>query len=217
MAEQYILDVSNRTVVGKQVSKLRRQDLIPAVIYGSGGPSINLSCPRRPLEILLSRAGGTHVVSLNVDGKTESALVREVNRDPIRRDLIHVDFLRVDLTKKLRAEVPLRFVGHPKLGADMSVAEYMTQIEVECLPADIPDHIDINIEHFKTAGDSITVKDLPAISSVTYLADSHDVIVRIELAAGGTAEDLAADAAAAAAAAEPELAKTKGKKEEEEA
>lgn len=214
MAEAYVLDVSKRTVVGKQVSKLRRADLIPAIIYGAGGESVKLSCPRRPLETLLTKAGGTHVVSLDVEGTKESALVHVVSRDPIRRSLIHVDFLRVDLTKKLRVEVPLRFVGEPRLGADMTVAEYMTQVEVECLPMDIPDHIDINIENMKAVGETITVKDLPVFASVAYLADSHDVIVRIEATAASGEE--VAEATEAASAAEPELAKTKGKKEEEE-
>ncbi len=216
MADTYSLDVQNRHVTGKQVRQLRRDNLVPAVIYGAGGQALNISCPRRPLEILLSKAGGTHLVTLNVEGKAENALVREVQRHSIRRDLIHIDFLRVDLTKKLKTEVPLLLVGEPKLGADLTLAHYITQIEVECLPTDIPDHIEVSLANLTVAGDQVTVSDLPQIANVTYLAEPSDVIARLETASAPTAEDEAADLAAAAAA-EPEIASTKGKKEEDEA
>ncbi len=211
MAETYSLDVQHRSVVGKQVRQLRRDNLIPAVVYGAGGQPVIVSCPRRPLEILLAKAGGTHVIELNVAGSgTENALVREVVRDPIRRDIQHVDFLRIDLNKKLRTEVPIRFVGSPKLGADLTLAEYMTQIEVECFPKDIPDHLEVNVGNLNGAGASVSVKDLPAIEGVVYLAELNDVIVRLEQT---NVKDDAAEVAAATP--EPELSKTKGKKEEE--
>lgn len=210
MAETYSLDVQTRSVLGKQVKALRRENLIPAVIYGAGGQPLSLSCPRRPLEILLARASGTHVVTLNVaDGVAESALVREVVRDPIRRDIVHVDFLRIDLTKKLRTEVPLRFVGIPKLGNDLTLGEYMTQIEVECLPNDIPDHIDVDVSFMEAVGSSVNVRNLPALNGVQYLADASDVIARLELV-GVKAED----ADAVPGTPEPEVTKPKGKKED---
>ncbi len=214
MAETYALDVQDRHVTGKQVRQLRRDNLIPAVVYGAGGESLTIACPRRPLEILLTRASGTHVISLNVDGKLENVLVRDVQRHAIRRELVHVDFLRVDLTKKLRAEVPLVLTGEPKLSADLTMAHYMTQIEVECLPASIPDHIEVSLAHLVRAGDQVTVGDLAAIADVTFVADPHDVIARLELATG--AQTAADDAADAALAAEPEIVSTKGKKEEDE-
>jgi len=211
MSESYILDAHNRTVTGKQVKTLRTNNLIPAVVYGAGGPAINISCPRRPLEILLTKAGGTHLIKLNIDGRAENALVRDVQRHSIRRDLIHIDFLRVDLTKKLRTEVPLLLVGGDlKLGADLTLAHYMTQIEVESLPGEIPDHIEVSMVNMLTAGSQITVADLPRIPNVEYLADPSDVIVRLEAATGSTA-----DADEAGIVAEPEISSAKGKKEEE--
>jgi large subunit ribosomal protein L25 len=207
MAETYSLDVQNRTIKGKQVRQLRRDNLIPAVVYGAGGEPVILSCPRRPLEILLAKAGGTHVVALNIEGHTtENALVREVVRDPIRRDIQHVDFLRVDLNKKLRTIVPIRFVGSPKLGADLTIAE---QLEVECLPKDIPDHFEVNVGALTGAGASVSVKDLAIPEAVHFFADPNDVIVRLELT------NVKDDEADAGATPEPELSKTKGKKEED--
>ncbi len=214
MADTYTLDVQARHVRGKQVRQLRRDDLVPAVIYGAGGEALSLSCPRRPLEILLGKAGGTNVIKLTLDGHEENALVRSVQRHPIRRSLIHVDFLRVDLTKKLKTEVPLVLINLPKLAADFSMSHYMTQIEVECLPGDIPDRIEVDLSELRNVGDQLTVGQLPTTTTVTYLADPSDVIARVEAAATGGAEEVEAEVAEPTAA-EPELSTAKGKKEEE--
>jgi large subunit ribosomal protein L25 len=214
MAENYTLDVQARHVTGKQVRQLRRDNLIPAVIYGAGGEALNLACPRRPLEILLSKAGGTNVIKLTLDGRVENALVRSVQRHPVHRSLIHVDFLRVDLTKKLRTEVPVVLVNTPKLLAELTMSHYVTQIEVECLPGDIPDRVEADLSALKNVGDQFTVGQLPLSDKVAYLADPNDVIARVEAAATGGAEEAEAEAVEAATS-EPELASAKGKKEEE--
>lgn len=214
MAEPFALDVQARHVTGKQVRQLRRDGLIPAVIYGAGGQALSLSCPRRPLEILLSKAGGTNVVKLAWDGREENALVRNVQRHPVYRSLIHVDFLRVDLTKKLKTEVPIVLINTPKLLAELTMSHYVTQIEVECLPGDIPDRIEVDLSALKNVGDQITVGQLPLSSKVTYLADPTDVIARVESASTGGAEEVEAEITEPTAA-EPELATAKGKKEEE--
>src|SRR5215831_7484643 len=152
MAERYSLEAQPRTVVGKQVKALRRQDLVPAVIYGAGGQPINISCPRRPLEIVLQKASGTHLIEVSVDGSAHNALVREVQRDKVKRSIIHVDFLRVDLTKKIRTEVPLVLVNEAKLDADVMLSHLLQQVEVESLPTDIPDHIEVNLANLSKAG-----------------------------------------------------------------
>src|SRR5438105_5015984 len=137
MADIYSLEAQARTVIGKQVKALRRQDLVPAVIYGEGMTPVHVSCPRRALEITLQKAGGTHLINVSIDGDTHSALAREVQRDKIKRSILHVDFLRVDLTKKLRTEIPVVFVGEPKLAADLQLTHNVLHIVVESLPTDI--------------------------------------------------------------------------------
>jgi large subunit ribosomal protein L25 len=209
MADTYTLEVQPRTIIGKQVKALRRQDLIPGVIYGAGKDPVHISCPRRPLEIVLQKAGGTHVIAVDVGGMTHNAIVREVQRDKIKRTVLHIDFLRVDLTKKLKTEVPLVFVGAPKLSAEMMIDHLVQMVEVECLPTDIPDHIEVNVVGLVKVGDQITIGDLPPINGVQILTDAHDVVVRIELQSTAPIEE-----EAAAGAAEPEVIE-KGKKEEE--
>jgi large subunit ribosomal protein L25 len=213
MADTYTLEAQSRTVIGKHVKKLRRQDLIPAVVYGAGGPPVHVSCPRRPLEITLKNAGGTHLINLDVEGTTHNVLVREVQREPIKRSILHVDFLRVDLTKKLRTEIPVVFVGQPRLSSELQIQQNVQFIEVESLPTDIPQNIEVNISALAAQGDQITVADLPAIPNVEILSDPHEVLVRVEALAAEVAEEEVA--AEVAAPAEPEVVE-KGKKEEEE-
>jgi large subunit ribosomal protein L25 len=208
MAQQYSLDAQTRTVIGKKVRFLRRQNLIPAVIYGVGGEPSHISCPRRPLEIVLSKAGGTHLINVTVDGTSHATIVREVQRDVIRREILHVDFLRVDLTKTLRTEVPIELVGMPKLSAELQLQQNITSIEVECLPTNIPEHIEVNIANLVTLGAQITVADLPKLEGVEFLADETEVIVRIAGLAAVTEET------GETVIAEPEVME-KGKKEEE--
>jgi large subunit ribosomal protein L25 len=214
MADVYSLEAQARTVIGKQVKALRRQDLIPAVIYGSGGAPVHLSCPRRALEITLQKAGGTHLIEVTVDGTTHVALARQVQRDKVKRNILHVDFLRVDLTKKLRTEIPVVFVGEPKLAADVQLSENVLSVTVECLPTDIPENITVDVSNLSAPGEQITVGDLPKIPNVDIIMDPNEVLVRVEQLAAEVEEE-AAPVAETAVPAEPEVVE-KGKKEEEE-
>ncbi|MEP7289907.1 MAG: 50S ribosomal protein L25 [Chloroflexota bacterium] len=212
MAEQYSLEAQLRTVIGKQVKALRRENLVPAVIYGAGGEPVHITCAYRPLEIVLQKSGATHLINVTVDGGKHTALVREVQRDKIKRTIQHVDFLRVDLSKKLRADVPIVLVGEPKLSSDLQLTHNIQSIEVECLPTDIPDHIEVNVSQLLTLGAQITVNDLAGYKGVEFLSDPQEVIARVDsLETSGTEEDMAAEPSAVTL--EPEVIE-KGKKEE---
>lgn len=216
MAEQYSLEVQPRTVIGKHVKYLRRENLVPGIIYGVGGDPVNVSCPYRALEIVLQKAGGTHLVNVTVEGSTHNALVRAVQRDKIKRTILHVDFLRVDLSRKRRTSVPLVFINAPKLASDLQLTHHVQSVEVESLPTEIPDHIDVDLSRLAAQGDQITAADLTVASGVEIVSDLHEALARVEaMVSSGTEEDLAAEETTATAAAEPEVIE-KGKKEEEE-
>ena len=216
MAEQYSLEVQPRTVIGKHVKYLRRENLVPGIIYGVGGDPVNVSCPYRALEIVLKKAGGTHLINVSVDGTTHNALVRAVQRDKIKRTILHVDFLRVDLSRKLRAAVPLVFINAPKLASDLQLTHNVQSVEVECLPTDIPDHINVDLSHLAALGDQVTTADLTVDPGVQIVSDAHEIVARIEAMAAAVEEEPTAEAETeVAAASEPEVIE-KGKKEEEE-
>lgn len=212
MAETYTLEAEPRTVVGKQVKQLRRAGRVPAILYGLG-EALPISCPQRALEIVLQKAGGSHLVRVTLNGQTHDTLVREVQRDLIRRDILHVDFLKVDLTKKLRTEVSILLVNLPKLSADLMLTHPVTSVEVECLPTNIPDHIEVDASRLQALGAKLTIADLPALEGVQYLADPHEIIARVESLSGAVAEEETTEAGAVMA--EPEVIE-RGKKQEEE-
>lgn len=213
MADTYTLEAQRRTVTGKHVKYLRRQDLVPAVIYGAGSEPVSISCARRTLEIVLANAGSTHLIEVSVEGAPHNTLVREVQRDKIRRDIMHVDFLQVDLTKLLRTDVQIVLIHAPKLAADLMLAQNLLSVEVECLPTNIPDHVELDISSLLTPGARLTVADLPPLPNVTILGDPAEVIVRVETLAAEEVDEAAV--AVEAAPGEPEVVE-KGKKEEEE-
>jgi large subunit ribosomal protein L25 len=213
MAEQYSLDAQTRTVIGKQVKALRRQALVPGVIYGAGGETLHVSCPYRPLEIALLKAGGTHIINVTVDGATHHSIVREVQRDKVKRTILHVDFMRVDLTKKLRTSVPLILVGIPKLSNELQLTHNISSVEVESLPTDIPDHIEVNVQNLTALGDQISLSDLVAPNGVEFLSDPHEVIARVDALSAAEEEEVVVTETVAGT--EPEVIE-KGKREEEE-
>lgn len=213
MSEAYTLEAQARTVIGKQVKALRRKDLIPAVIYGAGSAPTAILCARRPLEVVLQKAGSTHLINVTVDGKTMNTLVRAVQRDKIKRTVMHVDFLQVDLTKTLRTEVQITLVRLPKLGPDLMLSHSLVSVEVECLPTNIPDHIEVDVSGLTTLGARLTVADLPQLPNVEILAHPEEVVARIDALTAVAEEE--EETTTEVTLAEPEVIE-KGKKEEEE-
>jgi large subunit ribosomal protein L25 len=211
VSEAYALEAQARTIFGKQVKALRRQNMIPAVIYGIDSKPTHIMCGRRPLEIVLQKAGGSHIINVTVDGVTHNTLIREVQRDKIKRIVMHVDFLQVDLTKKLRTVVPLALVHMPKLSAELMLAHNVMTVDVECLPTNIPDHIEVDVSGLTTLGAKITVADLPQLPNVDILTHGEDIIARVETLSAVVEEEEVVETAAAI---EPEVIE-KGKKEEE--
>ena len=215
--EEIVLNVQPRTVVGKQVKALRRDGNVPAVLYSHRGEPVILQANNRELQRMLARAGGSRLVKLNIAGAKETpmALVREVQREPIKGSVLHVDFFGVSMTEAIKVEVPIRYEGaSPAVARSEGVLIHaMDSIEIECLPGDLIDAITIDVSILEKVGDVIRVGDLKVPTTVKLLADSEVTVARVSHLAG---EEVEAPAAAEAVAAEPEVIK-KGKAEEEEA
>ncbi len=216
MAETYKLDAQARTVVGKKVGQLRRTGLVPAIIYGAKFEPVSVQIPYRALELALRDAGGTHIINLSIDGKAQSVITREVQRDVMRGTIMHVDFLAVDATTRITADVAIHLVGESP-AAETRIGELQQQtmsLSIEALPADLVDAIEVDISGLKEVGDSIHLRDLTISSKITVFNDPDELIVRINPLRDATAptED---ELDAAAAATEPEVI-AKGKVDEEE-
>lgn len=211
------LEVKPRQVVGKQVSTLRRQGLIPAVIYGPQQPNaLSIQTKWADLRPILSKAGGTSVIELNLDGKVISVLAREVQRHPIRQDVVmHVDFFAVDLDKPITANLPVVIANQEAEAKRLAakIFQSMFRIDVECLPSQIPAKISVDMSVIKRAGKHLTVKMLPKLEGVSYLEDDDKIVVRtVSLSANASDEEEEYDPNASM---DVEVI-SKGKQEEEE-
>ncbi|NWG15673.1 MAG: 50S ribosomal protein L25 [Chloroflexi bacterium] len=217
MAEKYVLDAQSRTIVGKKVSQLRRQGLVPAVVYGARLAPVHIQIPYRPLEVTLMKAGGTHLIDIQVDGGTYTVLAREVQRDILRSDILHVDFFAVDESTKIRVEVPIHFVNEsPAVEARLGVLMAgSTTLTLETLPSKLLSVVEVDISGLAAVGDSVYVRDLNLGPDVTIVSDPDEMIVRVSQTAAARSIEEEALEEAESTPAEVEIIQ-KGKIEEDE-
>ena len=212
--EQIELSVAPRTIKGKEVSGLRRSGVVPAVLYGRRAEPVSLQANGRELMRVLMKAGSSRLVKLTIEGAVEPrmALVREVQREPIRGDLLHVDFYGVSMTEKITLSIRVRFDGvSPAAALNEGVLTYGNDsVEIECLPGDLIDALVVDLTRLVKVGDVVHVSDLQVPETVKVLSNPDDLVVRVTRLA---AEE-AADVVAAVVSTEPEVIK-KGKTEEE--
>jgi large subunit ribosomal protein L25 len=204
-----------RAVIGKQVKALRRAGLVPAVIYGAGLQPIAIELKSREAERALARATGATLFDLELGGETHKVLVREVQRHSIRRDLRHVDFLKVAMDKLIRAVVPIELSGEAPAVKTLGgvLVSGVQSIEVEALPADLPDRVTISIDVLAKIDDKVTVADLALGKGVRVLTSADDVVARVIYQAIEVIEEPVKEAVAVAA--EPEVIVRKKEDEEE--
>lgn len=214
--DKIVLKAEKRDVTGKQVKALRRAGQLPAVIYGRHVDPIAISLEAHTASLVFSKLTSSTLVTLDVDGTEYTAIVREKQRNFIKGNLTHVDFLALDLTEKIRTSVRLTFVGVAPAVKDYSavLVHRMDVLEVECLPADLPERITVDISVIKEIGNNIHVRDIPLPENIVVLDDVDDVVI-IATVVKEEASDIAAAAVPGAEAAAPDLSVERGKKEEE--
>jgi large subunit ribosomal protein L25 len=174
--------------------------MVPAVVYGSSMEPISVSVNGLDLwKVLHSEAGLNAIIELDVDGKAVTTLAREVQRHPVRGDIMHLDFIEVSLTETVQAEVAVEFVGEPiGVKEDESIIETVRNtVTLEALPTAIPSSIEVDISHLAT-NDVLRIGDLPAIEGVTYLDDEALTMVTVTVPRAAIAEEEAAAAEAEA-------------------
>jgi large subunit ribosomal protein L25 len=218
MAKQMQLKVKSRTETGKgAVKRMRASGIIPAVVYGAHTKPLNIAVEVTEMDKVLHGATGENVLvdlQLTEDGKTNNrlALIQEVQHHPFLDDILHVDFHEVSATEKLHTAVPVRPVGEPagvKTGG--GVLEFvMRELHVECLPKDLPDIIEVNVEKLEI-GQGIHVGDITPPAGVTLLDDKGQSVF---IVAAPIAEEEVA-VAATEGLAEPEVIGAKKEEGEE--
>lgn len=177
------LEAKNREILGKKVKRLRGEGWIPAVLFGAKQASMPVQVEERELNRALSQAGSTALIDLLVENEREPhiVLVRDIQRDVLTSRLKHVDFYQVQLDHKVKTSPALNIVGKaPAIEAGGAVlVQILNHVEVECLPTDLIDSIDVDISGLETLDDSITISDLQVPPGVTIMADPGDVVVSV--------------------------------------
>lgn len=212
--EKVTINAEKRSLTGKQVKVLRREGKIPAVIYGKGVESTPIVLDLRDTTNTLAKISSSTILNINLAGKEQPTLVREIQKNYLRNEIIHIDFLAVSLKEKLRTAVGINLVGEAPVLKEFEalIVSGIEHIEVECLPQDLPEAIEVDLSVLKEIGDAVYVKDLPMPANVQFLTNPEDLVV----VASAVKEEAIPEeeVVEVEAAAEPEVIEH-GKKEEE--
>ncbi len=176
------LEATSRTVIGKQVKQLRTQGLIPAVLYGHNQETTSITLNQRTFEKLYVQFGNTTLVQLVVDGKKlGKVLIHAVQTNTLKNTATHADLYLVNLKEKLTTEIPLNFTGVADaveiLGGTLITVK--DSIEIECLPDDLVQEINVDLSILKTFEDTIHVSDIEAPAGITILTEETQILVSV--------------------------------------
>jgi large subunit ribosomal protein L25 len=193
MEQMNLRGFTGRAHGSRESRRLRREGAVPAIIYGHGLQPVSVAVGRRELyTVLHTEAGLNALINLQVNGDEYLTVARELQRHPVRGDIIHLDFIRISLDEPIEAEVPVEFTGIPvgvREGKGI-VETPAASVVVSALPTDIPSHITIDITDLKV-GDSARVADLPEIPGVTYVSEPEHLLVMVTLPAAAPVEEAA--------------------------
>ena len=213
--DNYTLEAAPRAAGRHSNRDLRNAERVPGVVYGKGQEALPVSMDRKLLGIALHKASGRPIEMALPGQATLHVLAREVQRHPTKHSILHVDFLAVSMTEKVRLSVSIVPEGHaPALGSpDVILMRGLDSVEIECLPGDIPGHLVADLSTLAALHDEVRVSQLHIPEGVKLLTDGDQVLFAITPSRTAPVEEVAEEPAAAE---EVEVVK-KGKKEEEEA
>ena len=202
------LELSPREVLGKKVKRLRQQGVIPVHLYGPGVDPQPLQCETTKLVDVLVRAGGNTAVTVTVQGgqETHLAFAREIQWDPRRDDILHVDFLAVDASRPVSAQVPITLIGESPGArtAGGTVMQQLRDLNVEALPLEVPRELELDLTMLTEPDGVLRAADIVIPGNVTLLTDPEDVVVRIEVLRAIVEEEVFAEDEGADASTESE-------------
>lgn len=208
MGDKINLTLDVREVQGKKVTRLRKEGIVPGVIYGHGFNPMTVQSPYSEIERVVRAAGRHTPVQVTVGGKKKIAMIKDVDRDPVKARIRHVSLHAVKANEVVTAEVPIRLVGvgeSPAEKAGLVVLQAIEEIEVKAKPADLPEALEVSLTGLTTTDDKLTLADVTLPSGVEF-ADAeldHELVVAnvyepaalqaANDAAGGDAEDASAE------------------------
>lgn len=210
---QYQLNINKREIGGKNYcKKLRQRGFIPAIIYGHKIDSIPIYVNQKEFISILKKAGESSLIELNMDGEKINVLIKDYQLHPINNNILHIDFYAIKADEAVSLKIPIYIIGEPKGVKEKSgiLEIILRELEIECLPADIPEKIEIDISNLDI-GDEILVSDLKLSEKIKILTKADSVIALVSAPA---VEEEAVAAEVPETLPEPEVIK-KGKEEKE--
>ncbi len=225
MTDQIVLEAQKRTITGKKVNNLRRQGILPGIIYGKVGKEqlepIAIQLDLHEASKTINTLTGSSLVTVDVDGEEYPVILREVQKDIIYGTLRHVDFMAVSLTEKLQTAVPIELIGQAPAEISMAavVVSGISELEIECLPQDLPDRFEVDATVLEDIDSVIYVRDLDIPENIDVLSDPDELVAGVTYVTIEEEEEEEEEEAELAELLEedmePEVIE-KGKKEEEE-
>jgi len=215
MADKIILELEKRELVGKKVSRLRRAGILPATVYGKGVGPYTVQLNVRGFNEAYRRAGRTALVDVTIPGeKAQSVFIHSLQRHPVSRAILHVDFLAVDLKIEITVEVPIHITGDSELvtRGDATLNQVLTTLDVRALPAELPSYIEVDISDLDSLEKSIHVRDIPALEKGEIVTPEDELIVSLSQSRPEEEEEVVEEATDGA---EPELVREKRDDEED--
>jgi len=175
------LKAEPRDIVGKKVNKLRRNGQVPAVLYGHGIKPTNLAVDAKELNRVFNQTGETSILSLVLGGKKHNVLIHDMEKDPLGEQILHVDLYEVRMDEKLKAKIPLIFVGEsPLVKTEGAVLiKPLQEVEIEALPQDLPKEIEVDVSGLASYQDHIRVKDIKPGNGVKILSEAEDIVASV--------------------------------------
>lgn len=166
----------------KEINKERAKGSIAAVMYGHGKPAVSLWVERLAFEKLYASAGESSIIHIDVDGKSHNALVQDVSFDPLAHRAVHIDFLQVKMNEVIEVTVPLEFVGESKAVRELggTLIKTLEEVQVSCLPKDLPHALEIDLGKLDTFDDNLTVANIVAPDDVKILTNPETVLAIVE-------------------------------------
>jgi large subunit ribosomal protein L25 len=176
----YQLAVEKRDKIGSSfVKKLRREDKVPGIVYGAGKETMPITVDLRALERAL--ADSSTLINLTIGDEAKTVIVRDVQYDPVKGNLLHVDFHEVALDQKIETVVPIRVINEDQRPSDGGVVTpLLWEVTVECLPTDIPEAIEVDVKDLEL-GTTLVVRDIALPEGVAIVTDPEEAVVKVDL------------------------------------
>ncbi|MFI5241072.1 MAG: 50S ribosomal protein L25 [Microgenomates group bacterium] len=181
--DKKVLKAEARKVTGRKVKNLRNEGILPANVSGKKVKSLSVQVNAKEFELIYKEVGETGLVDLKVGDDSKPVLIHNLQKNPVSDEIVHVDFLQVDLKEKVEAEVPVELVGTSPAEKQAlgTVVQHLNEIKVEALPMDLPEKFEVNIEELTEVDQAIYVKDIKVDKSkVEVKTNEEEIVVKVE-------------------------------------